>query len=639
MKKVLKVTILVAVGLIGVACSQRELNTKVSNVTGWNYYDKNTTNFEAIEGTQTGAPVGMVAIEGGSFTIGERDEFITAQRDNATRSLTVSSFYMDKYEITNLNWREYTHWVQMVFGESAPDLLAKAQPDTTVWRDELAYNEPYLGFYYTHPSYSFYPVVGVSWNQAMTYCQWRTDRVNERTLVSIGAIEYPDFQEIHRLYPYVEEGAEDEEGNAIENDWYALDDNLGLDTKLRRNYKMRTVYMPYAQADAQGLAPEIEEGEDIPDSVPVLAVPYEYIRDHFVFNTEKYLYVSTYNPVLGRHPKLDSYGEVRKVHQEDGVLVVGYRLPTEAEWEFAAYAPVANDELGLSIEGKVYPWSGYHPRDLSKKNIGRMQANFVRGRGDMMGMSNELNDNYVITGPVDAFLPNDFGLYNMAGNVNEWVMDVYRETSYAEMTEYNAFRGNIYSKPRKDANGKYVVDSLGCVAVYYNDSLDDKRDYRDGDLPSRIDTDFPLFPEVLRKSTIDSIQHMTWAQYCVVDEEFGLTQAEVDSILLANNLTPALARTTLLPQYMRDSIYNEVYENAKMEMDFREDPTDILAPHISNTARVYKGGSWKDRIYYVSPSARRFLNQDASTSTIGFRCAMSILGEQVLSKNPNTKKK
>jgi len=542
----------------------------------------------------------MVAIEGGTFTIGERDEFLTAPRNNPSRSLTVSSFWMDKYEITNMNWREYEHWMEMVFGRVAPELIAQARPDTTVWREELAYNEPYLGYYYRHPAYSFYPVVGVSWKQAMTYCQWRTDRVNERNLVAYGALNFPDFQEIHRLYAYVEEGQEDENGDAIENDWWALDDNLGFDVKLRRNYTMDVIKIPYAEAEQRGIAPELEEGEETPDSVPVMVVPYEYIRDHFVFNSDKYRYIKDYNPQMGRHPKTDAYGEVRKVNDADGILVVGYRLPTEAEWEFAAYAPVA-DENGLTIEGKIYPWSGYHPRDLSKKNIGRMQANFVRGRGDMMGTSGALNDNYVITAPVDAFLPNDFGLYNMAGNVNEWVMDVYRETSYEEVSEYNSFRGNIYSKPFRNADGTYKLDSLGCVAIYYNDSLDDKRDYKDGDIPSRIITDYPLFPEVLSENTIDSIYHLT------------------DS-LTGDPLTRA----------QMDSVYQEMYDEVWNELGYKKDPTDVLAPHPSKTARVYKGGSWRDRIYWLSPSSRRFTEQTNSSCTIGFRCAMSILGEQQL---------
>lgn len=127
-----------------------------------------------------------------------------------------------------------------------------------------------------------------------------------------------------------------------------------------------------------------------------------------------------------------------------------------------------------------------------------MQANFVRGRGDMMGVSKSLNDAFVITAPVDAFAPNDFGLYNMAGNVNEWVMDVYRETSYQETSEYNSFRGNIYSQPKRDEDGKLSIDSLGRIDIVYKED-DDKRDWKDGDFDSRIMTDYPLDTCIERK--------------------------------------------------------------------------------------------------------------------------------------------
>jgi formylglycine-generating enzyme required for sulfatase activity len=63
------------------------------------------------------------------------------------------------------------------------------------------------------------------------------------------------------------------------------------------------------------------------------------------------------------------------------------------------------------------------------------------------------------------------------------------------------------------------------------------------------------------------------------------------------------------------------------------DPTDILAPHITNTTRVYKGGSWNDRIYWLNPTTRRYLDQSKSSNTIGFRCAMSVLGDDVHEQN------
>ena len=267
MKNVFKYLLIVSVVMATVSCQQRELNTRVSNTTGWNYFDKKTTNFQANEGVGNVNPVGMIPIQGGVFTIGEKDEFITAPRNNETRTLTVSSFYMDKYEVTNLNWNEYLHWLEFVFGNAAPELVDAARPDHKVWREDLAYNDPYEDNYFEHPAFSFYPIVGVTWEQAMQYSQWRTDRVNEMALINCGAMQIPDFAIIAREF----------EEDEVE-EWQQ--ENPG--------YELVSVEKP--------------SEEDPEQTVTVYRVPYNWIRDKFVFNTEKYLMDANYVPAYGRKP-------------------------------------------------------------------------------------------------------------------------------------------------------------------------------------------------------------------------------------------------------------------------------------------------------------------------------------------------
>lgn len=536
--------------------SKRDLNTKTSFLTGWKAFDPGTTNFEAYEGIYSIVPTGMLPIEGGSFTIGQQDEFLTASRNSSRRSMTVSSFFMDKYEVTNIGWREYVEWMNYVFGRYNPELVKATLPDTTVWRDELAYNEPYVDNYFRHPAYSFYPVVGVNWDQAMAFCQWRTDRVNELILSSNDIIEHPDYTKVN---PHTYMSKEEVEAFLKENPEhpeYAKYEAVEVQVKL-------SVAQEFGYTGKETVKKD-EKGRLVDPLVTMYQVPYEWVRDQFVFNTEKYLNDDNYVPTYGKGARTDAYGSLRKITRADGLLLIGYRLPTEMEWEYAAFAPVAGADDGMPVEGRIYPWSGYHPRDISQENMGLMLANFVRGRGDMMGVAGATNDGFVLTAPVDAYAPNDFGLYNMAGNVNEWVLDVYRETSFEDLTEYNAFRGNVYASLQRDTLGDLVLTPTGCLAIEWNAS-DDKRSYKDGDANSIFITDFPL-----------------------------------DTVVLTA----------------------EQRQNAKV------DPSDILAPRIDKCSRVYKGGSWNDRIYWLNPTTRRYLDQSKSSSTIGFRCAMTMLGEQ-----------
>lgn len=86
--------------------------------------------------------------------------------------------YIDETEVTNFNWQEYVMWLANKHGKSSVE-YKKALPDTLVWRNKESLNEPYVQYYYSHPAYRDYPVVGISYEQAVNFCKWRTERVKE----------------------------------------------------------------------------------------------------------------------------------------------------------------------------------------------------------------------------------------------------------------------------------------------------------------------------------------------------------------------------------------------------------------------------------------------------------------------------
>jgi gliding motility-associated lipoprotein GldJ len=430
----------------------------MSSKTGQAYNNKKNGGFEIhkYKGQATGP--GLVLIEGGTFTMGNTEQNITYEQDNIPRRVTVASFYMDETEVSNADYREYLHWIGRTFGQSNPEVLEASMPDTTVWRRELAFNEPLVENYFRHPSYQFYPVVGVTWKQANEYCIWRTDRVNEEIMAKKGYI--------------------------------------------KRN-------------------------------------PNQTGQENF--NTESY-YAGLYEPQVKKQMKsFDPNQKTRKVKKEDGITLPAYRLPTEAEWEYAAMGLVGNSAGENISDRKVYPWNGHSSRyPKSGKYQGDIVANFKRGRGDYMGVAGKLNDAAAPTAEVYSYPPNDYGLYNMAGNVNEWVLDLYRPLSFQDAEDFNTYRGNVYTTVKKDADGLNTRDSLGRLV-----KVPDTKKYTNPDVSDYLDT-----------------------------------------------LTMYNEKNTL----------------------------------ISNKARVYKGGSWRDYMYWLSPGTRRFLDENESTDDIGFRCAMIRVG-------------
>jgi gliding motility-associated lipoprotein GldJ len=137
-----------------------------SAVTGWNYNDKNMGGYQVSKEKEQRTGPGLVFVQGGTFTMGATEEDVMSDWNNIPRRVTINSFYIDRTEVANVHYREYLYWINNVFeGDEYQAVRNAALPDTLVWR-RTAYNEP-PEYYFRHPSYNYYPVVGVSWNGLM----------------------------------------------------------------------------------------------------------------------------------------------------------------------------------------------------------------------------------------------------------------------------------------------------------------------------------------------------------------------------------------------------------------------------------------------------------------------------------------
>ena len=157
--------------------------------TGWKPNDKKGWFFAGKQQKQKGWP-GMVLVEGGTFTMGLVKDDVMHDWNNTPHRMEVSSFFMGETEITNYEYREYLTWLKYVFPPSDPDfkdIYTGALPDTLLWDNKLSRNDNATN-YFRAPEYYYYPVVGVSWIQAERYCDWLSDRANEKALMDAGII-------------------------------------------------------------------------------------------------------------------------------------------------------------------------------------------------------------------------------------------------------------------------------------------------------------------------------------------------------------------------------------------------------------------------------------------------------------------
>ena len=151
---------------------------------------KQVENFVKIDYKNNDPYAETVLVRGGTFAMGMNQESIMGDWNNNLRRVTVSSFRIDQYEVSNKKYRTYIHWLEKIFVPIGRDSIVRAAlPDSTVWKTDLSYNDPMVEGYFRSSVFNDYPVVGVTWEQANDYCRWKTDRSNEQTLLKYKLID------------------------------------------------------------------------------------------------------------------------------------------------------------------------------------------------------------------------------------------------------------------------------------------------------------------------------------------------------------------------------------------------------------------------------------------------------------------
>lgn len=130
-----------------------------------------------------------------SFKVNSKKEFTPPGTVQINDTL-----FADETEISNFSWHEYELWTKAIYGANSKEHLASL-PDTLVWREKQSHNEPYAQYYYRHPAYKHFPVVGISYEQAQAFCKWRTEHVKS-FLTLAKKFNYTNFE--YRLPSKVE---------------------------------------------------------------------------------------------------------------------------------------------------------------------------------------------------------------------------------------------------------------------------------------------------------------------------------------------------------------------------------------------------------------------------------------------------
>tara|TARA_B100000809_G_scaffold228323_1_gene241250 strand:+ start:7149 stop:8831 length:1683 start_codon:yes stop_codon:yes gene_type:complete len=552
MKNIFKITLVVFTSLLLFNCKSSGNNK--SRLTGLPFNNVRYGNF--IKGESDAGqklPLGMVAVEGGSFTMGQVQDDVMFDWNTTPKKLHVRSFFMDEAEVTNSEYFLYVQYMKDVFPPSEDNykhIYSSILPDTLVWRKSLGNTDILSENYFRHPAYADYPVVGVSWLQANEYCKWRTNAVNLKTLIDKGHIK--NIFEADTI------------NNFFDTDVFLADDSKLFDGDT-------TVYK-------RGVGRTLRK--------------------------------------KGEAKKGKDAFRGRKISKADGILTQRFRLPTEAEWEFAAKANVENREFNNIRGRKKYAWNGKYSRSKDKRTKGDQLANFKQGNGQYSGLSGWSSDGADIPNKIKSYPPNGFGLYDMSGNVAEWVADVYRPLIDNEANDFNYFRGNLFTKKMIDEEGNVVIASSDASETVVYDTLPNGKI-----IPKQLPGTIKYIPITKDDTTLR--RNFTVANNSDIgDGDLNSSRFYEDDEEKFTS-RPSMYNSPKKPVRVR---------NTETGKDVLTNDAKKRSTLISDNTRVYKGGSWSDREYWLDPAQRRYLPEYMATNFIGFRCVSDKVGPMTSNK-------
>ncbi|MBF6609462.1 MAG: gliding motility lipoprotein GldJ [Flavobacterium sp.] len=534
------------------SCSKKGSSKNSSRGTGWKINDsKGGFQYASDFKKQATAP-GLVMVEGGTFTMGRVQDDVMHDWNNTPNQQHVMSFYMDETEVTNLMYMEYLDWLKKVF------------PPT---------EENYKNIYEGASPDTLVWRNRLGYNETMTNNYLRHPAYAEYPVVGVNWIQAVEFSK-WRTDRVNEKTLEDEKF-------------------LKKDAKLNPTADATFSTDTYLAAPTKTYGGN----------------EEIVLQKPK-----------GRRAQTNAAGDPMEptnvyAQRTSGLILPEYRLPTEAEWEYAAAADVGQREYNIYKGQKKYPWSGSYTRSGKRQFRGDQLANFKQGKGDYGGIAGWSDDGADITNEVKSYPPNDFGLYDMAGNVAEWVADVYRPIVDDEASDFNYYRGNVYTKNKIGEDG--TVEIVTSETIKY-DTL------ANGRIMARN------FPGQVAQVPVDERE-----TYLRVNFDKSDNRAYRDGDKQSTRYFDFGTEEGEEPQdnkRMYDSPQHNVTTDSLGSMVRQFDKSSKRTTLVNDDVRVYKGGSWRDRAYWLDPGQRRYFPQDMATDYIGFRCAMSRVGPKSDSK-------